>query len=222
MMKLHKEGKASLIISLILLTTICIGAYWTPSRVFFWITLVTSLSLYGVMINFFRRPLRVFHSEDEDLVIVAPADGTVVVIEPVEESLYAGERRIQISVFMSIFNVHANWYPVNGKIEHVSHHAGRFISAFLPKASLENEHSDIVIRAVNGEKILTRQVAGAMARRIVTYGKQGEDAHINSHLGFIKFGSRVDVFIPVDSQILVKMDQVVVGNQTVIARLQKK
>ncbi|MDL2278987.1 phosphatidylserine decarboxylase, partial [Parabacteroides sp. OttesenSCG-928-G07] len=128
---------------------------------------------------------------------------------------------LQISIFMSVFNVHANWFPVNGTVKYVTHHNGRFMAAYLPKSSTENERSTIVITTRNGIEVLTRQIAGAMARRIVTYAKAGEKCHVDEQMGFIKFGSRVDVFLPVDTEVLVEMDQKVTGNQTPIARLAK-
>ena len=135
------------------------------------------------------------------------------------ENEYLHEKRIQVSIFMTIFNVHANWFPVNGTVTHVSHQNGRFMAAYLPKSSTENERSTVVIKAENGQDILMRQIAGAMARRIVTYAEPGDECHIDEHMGFIKFGSRVDVFLPLDAEILVKLDDKTVGNMTQIARL---
>lgn len=128
---------------------------------------------------------------------------------------------LQISIFMSIFNVHANWFPVNGTVKHVSHQNGRFMAAYLPKSSTENERSAVVITTKQGVDILARQIAGAMARRIVTYAKVGDPCHVDEQMGFIKFGSRVDVYLPVGTEVLVEMDQKVTGNQTPIARLSK-
>ena len=135
------------------------------------------------------------------------------------ENEYLHEKRIQVSIFMTIFNVHANWFPVNGTVTHVSHQNGRFMAAYLPKSSTENERSTVVIKAENGQDILMRQIAGAMERRIVTYAEPGDECHIDEHMGFIKFGSRVDVFLPLDAEILVKLDDKTVGNMTQIARL---
>ena len=120
---------------------------------------------------------------------------------------------------MTVFNVHANWFPVNGTVTHVSHQNGRFMAAYLPKSSTENERSTIVIRTGNGTEILARQIAGAMARRVVTYAEVGEECQIDEHMGFIKFGSRVDLFLPVDAQILVSLNDKTIGNMTEIARL---
>lgn len=122
---------------------------------------------------------------------------------------------------MSVFNVHANWFPVNGTVKHVSHQKGRFMAAYLPKSSTENERSAVVITTRGGVEVLARQIAGAMARRIVTYAKVGDKCHVDEQMGFIKFGSRVDVYLPVGTEVLVEMDQKVTGNQTPIARLGK-
>jgi phosphatidylserine decarboxylase len=172
-----------------------------------------------MLVNFFRCPIRLFGEEDTDKTVVAPADGKVVVIEEVDEREYFHDRRLMISIFMSITNVHANWYPVDGTIRRVEHQSGRFLKAWLPKASTENERSLIVIETPDGEEVMARQIAGAMARRIVTYSEVGEECYIDEHMGFIKFGSRVDVYLPLGTEVLVKMGQCTTGNQTVIAKL---
>ena len=143
----------------------------------------------------------------------------VVVVEEVDEDQYFHERRIMISIFMSLFNVHANWFPVDGHVKLVKHQDGNYHKAWLPKASEENEHADVIIETPNGVSVLCRQVAGAVARRIVTYAKPGEECEIDDHLGFIKFGSRVDVYLPVNAEICVKMGQSTTGDQTIIAKL---
>ncbi|MCC8147080.1 MAG: phosphatidylserine decarboxylase family protein, partial [Bacteroidales bacterium] len=167
---------------------------------------------------FFRSPHCIFTGKTKN-VVVAPADGTIVVVEEVFEAEYFQEKKLQVSVFMSITNVHVNWIPVDGKIIHYSHQNGRFMAAYLPKSSTENERSTVVIKRENGEEILVRQIAGAMAKRIVTYAEEGQDCHINEQLGFIKFGSRVDLFLPLDTDIKVELDQKVYGNQTIIVYL---
>ena len=151
--------------------------------------------------------------------VVSSVDGHVVAIEKVKEMEYLKSEAIMLSVFMSPFNVHANWYPVDGKVEYVRHHRGRFLAAYLPKASEENERSTVGIITPEGSKLTVRQVAGAMARRIVTYARRGMPASIDGHLGFIKFGSRVDIYLPVDTEILVKIDQKVKGGVTPVAKL---
>jgi phosphatidylserine decarboxylase len=182
---------------------------------------LTTIISGGIMVfltYFFRNPTRVVEIDDPSLV-VAPADGTVVVIEPTEEHEYFGDKRIQVSIFMSIFDVHANWYPIAGKVLMTDHHRGRHLAAYLPKSSHENEHSSIVIETPAKTQILVRQIAGALARRIVTYAHVGRHCHLNEHLGFIKFGSRVDMFLPMDAEIFVKVGEETTGNETVIARL---
>ena len=170
------------------------------------------------MVNFFRCPIRVF-SGDTEQVVVAPADGKIVVIEEVEENEYFKDRRLMISIFMNIVNVHANWIPVDGTVKLVRHHNGNFHKAWLPKASIENERSTVVIETPEGVEVMARQIAGAVARRIATYAKEGEECYIDEHMGFIKFGSRVDVYLPLGSEVLVNMGQKTVGNETIIARL---
>ena len=170
------------------------------------------------MLNFFRCPKRYFDGET-DKVVVAPADGKVVVIEEVEENEYFHDKRLMVSIFMSLFNVHANWFPVDGKVKFVHHFNGNFHKAWLPKASEENEHADIMLETPDGTEILCRQIAGAVARRIVTYAKAEEDCYIDEHLGFIKLGSRVDVYLPLGTEVCVKMGQSTTGDQTVIAKL---
>ena len=182
--------------------------------------MVMSLLVFLFFMNFFRDPERVFEGF-EDGMIVSPADGTIVVIEPTEEDEYLKEKRIQVSIFMSVFNVHANWIPTNGKIVYYTHNDGNFMRANLPKSSTENERSTVVIETPSKTQILVRQVAGALARRIVTYANLNDSCEVNNHLGFIKFGSRVDLYLPLDSEILVEMKQSVVGNQTVIAKLKQ-
>ena len=151
--------------------------------------------------------------------VVAPADGKVVVIEEVDEDEYLHHRRLMVSIFMSLTNVHANWIPCEGTIVKVCHQQGNFMKAYLPKASTENERSTVVIRTPQGEEVLTRQVAGAMARRIVTYSEEGQECFIDDHMGFIKLGSRVDVYLPIGSEVKVRLNQKTVGDETVIAKL---
>jgi phosphatidylserine decarboxylase len=143
----------------------------------------------------------------------------VVVIEPSFENEVLGEKRIQVSIFMSVFDVHANWYPIAGTVTYYKHNDGRFLAAHLPKSSTENERSTVVIETEHKVKIIVRQIAGALAPRIVTYAEEGKKYQINDEIGFIKFGSRMDIFLPLDAEILVDLKQKTVANQTVIARL---
>ncbi len=179
---------------------------------------VLSVILYCLATNFFRSPHRVYQG-DPDNIVVSSVDGEVVALEEVYEKEYLHQRVIQLSVFMTIFNVHANWYPVNGKVLYTAHHKGRFLSAYLPKSSTENERSTIVIETPHKQQILVRQIAGAIARRIVTYATVGETASIEDHLGFIKFGSRVDIFLPLGTEVLVKIGDKTTGGITAVARL---
>ena len=177
--------------------------------------------LFLIVLNFFRSPRRNFPG-NRDRVVVSSVDGTVVALERTFESEYLNREVMQISVFMTIFNVHANWFPIDGTVELVRHTPGRFYSAYLPKSSTDNERSSVVIRATNGQDILVRQVAGAIARRIVTYPEPGDKASIADHMGFIKFGSRVDIFLPLDAEIYAKIGDKTVGGVTEIARLAPK
>jgi phosphatidylserine decarboxylase len=169
-------------------------------------------------VNFFRCPVRLFEHDTEKIVI-APADGKVVAIEEVDEYEYFNDRRLLVSIFMSPLNVHANWYPVDGTVRKVVHQNGKFMKAWLPKASTENERSMVVIETPEGVEVMVRQIAGAVARRIVTYAEVGEECFIDEHLGFIKFGSRVDVYLPVGTEVFVSLGQATTGNQTVIGKL---
>lgn len=220
-MKVHKEGTGLLLTLFTILFIVNVGLYHTVGKggPFYSVVFVSSV-LFLLVLNFFRSPFRRFPYDSEGLVI-APADGTIVVIEEVMENEILHRKCLQISIFMSVFNVHANWFPVNGTVTHVSHHNGRFMAAYLPKSSTENERSAVVITTKSGVEVLARQIAGAMARRIVTYAKLGEKCHVDEQMGFIKFGSRVDVYLPVGTEVLIEMDQKVTGNQTPIARLGK-
>jgi phosphatidylserine decarboxylase len=220
-MKVHREGTGLLLSLFTFLFVISLTLYYTIGKGHvFYISISLSAALFLLILNFFRSPFRRFPYDSEGLVI-APADGTIVAIEEVMENEYFHEKRLQISIFMSVFNVHANWFPVNGVVRRVSHQAGRFRAAYLPKSSTENERSTIVITTRHNVDVLTRQIAGALARRIVTYAKAGESCHVDEQMGFIKFGSRVDLFLPLGTEVLVEMDQKVTGNQTPVARLHK-
>lgn len=218
-MKIHHEGTNILILLLIVLAVLNIPVWlflppWILPAIFTGISVLT----YSFVFNFFRCPKRTFRGDATDLV-VSSVDGHVVALERVYEGEFLKQDAIMLSVFMSPLNVHANWYPVNGTVDYVMHHKGRFISAYLPKSSTENERSTVGITSDCGQRITVRQIAGAMARRIVTYAAVGDKADIGEHLGFIKFGSRVDIYLPLDCEILVKLDQVTRGGLTPIAKL---
>jgi phosphatidylserine decarboxylase len=218
--RLHREGTNTLFV--VLITFIVIGAllfYFVGNNWLFKGYVALAAVSYAIMVNFFRCPIRYFPSEDTDRIVVAPADGKIVVIEEVEENEYFHDKRLMVSIFMSLFNVHANWFPVDGKIKAVHHFNGNYHKAWLPKASEENEHADVMITTPEGVDILCRQIAGAIARRIVTYAEENEECYIDEHLGFIKFGSRVDLYLPIGTEVCVKMGQSTTGNQTIIAKL---
>lgn len=217
--RLHREGTGILITSAILLLALNGIVYWGIGlNLFFYALATVSIVLYLLMVNFFRCPIRHFE-QDSEKIVVAPADGKIVVVQEVDEEEYFHERKLMISIFMDITNVHANWYPVDGIIKHVSHQNGRFMKAWLPKASTENERSTVVIETPEGHIVMARQIAGAVARRIVTYAQEGEECYIDEHMGFIKFGSRVDVYLPLGTEPCVKLGQKTTGNETVIAKL---
>ena len=180
-----------------------------------------SAVLYLLVVNFFRSPRRTFKGNREN-VVVSSVDGTVVALEEVFEPEVLRRKVRMLSVFMSVFNVHANWFPTDGEVLMVKHHSGRYLSAYLPKASIENERSTVLIRAANGQEILMRQIAGAVARRIVTYARPGEPSNIEDHMGFIKFGSRVDIYLPLDAEIFVKIGDKTTGGITEVAHLKKQ
>ena len=218
--RIHREGTDTLIYSVMALVAIGVILWRSfDSHVPFIVFAAIFGTVWCVVLNFFRCPIRLFGTDDTEKLVVAPADGRIVVIEEVDENKYFHEKLIKVSIFMSLFNVHANWFPVDGKVKMVKHQNGSFHKAWLPKASEENEMTDVMITTPDGVDILCRQVAGAMARRIKTYAKEGEDCYIDEHLGFIKFGSRVDLFLPIGTEILVDMKQATTGNQTVIAKL---
>ena len=217
--KMHKEGTATLLIyGAVVVIAAIILIITEVSLEISLAVMVPLLIVYGITINFFRYPPRTFHG-DELHDVIAPSDGTIVTIEEVMETDYFKDRRIQISIFMSVTNVHAQWCPLNGDVIKSIHEDGHFKKAYLPKSSNENERSTIVIKSDAGPVILLRQVAGAVARRIVTYLEPGDRSEINGELGFIKFGSRIDLYLPLDAQILVKMGDKVRGNITTIAKI---
>ena len=220
-MKIHAEGRNILIILMMIFIVINLSA-WMFIRPVAIPVIFTAISVvfYFLVMNFFRSPHRKFTGDRHNRV-VSSVDGTVVALEEVFEPEVLKCRCIQLSVFMSVFNVHANWYPVDGEVKLVRHHSGRFMAANLPKASIENERSTILIHTDNGHDVLARQIAGAVARRIVTYAEPGDRATIDEQMGFIKFGSRVDLYLPLDTEILVKIGDTTTGGITPVARLKE-
>ncbi len=208
-MTLHREGTATIIIAVIILGLIQWGNYWLYTVTgWLWLFLLLSagaLVMLYLVVQFFRIPKRTFTFTDSD--ILCPADGKVVVIEEVEETEYFKDRRIQVSIFMSPLNVHANYFPISGLVKYVKYHKGLFLVAWHPKSSTDNERSTVVVQHSSGQEVLFRQIAGAVARRICYYTKEGQTAETGQEFGFIKFGSRVDVFLPLGTKLDVKIDQ---------------
>ncbi|MFI8603056.1 phosphatidylserine decarboxylase family protein [Cellulophaga baltica] len=214
----HKEGQKIILISFFLVAIIVLAAHYYIDLN--WLKLLiqcTAVVFLIIILQFFRNPKRnVTKSFDE---ILAPVDGKVVVIEEVEEKEYFQEKRLQVSIFMSPINVHVTRYPASGAITFSKYHPGKFLVAWHPKASEENERTTIVIKTPKFGEILYRQIAGALAKRIVNYANVGDSAHQGEDAGFIKFGSRVDLFLPLDATINVKLNQKVIGAKTCIASL---
>lgn len=216
--RIHREGRGIIVSLTFLIFAINVPIYLYMSNWIFAITLLLSAALLVFVTYFFRNPMRILEVSDPNL-LIAPADGRVVVIEPTTENEYFHDKRLQVSIFMSPFNVHANWYPIEGKVLESKHQKGSHKGAWLPKSSTENERSLVVIETPNKVQIAVRQIAGAMARRIVTYSKPGSLSHRNEHFGFIKFGSRVDMYLPLDTEIFVAVGEKVTGNETIIGRI---
>jgi phosphatidylserine decarboxylase len=216
---IHKEGRKILFSGFVLLAMINFVTVFTVSDLSItrWVVASVSILFFVFLLFFFRVPKRELEPVSDQ--IYAPADGKVVVIEATEEKEYFKDKRLQISIFMSPLNMHSNKYPVSGKIKFINYHPGNKMVAWNPKSSSLNERSTVVIETVSGTEILVRQIAGAVARRIVTYSELGADVVQGDELGFIKFGSRVDIFLPEGTMIKVDMFQKVKANKTVIAEL---
>lgn len=217
-LRVHREGRNIIIGLVFLLFAINVPIFLYFPHWAFAVTLILTALLLVFVTYFFRNPVRVLEVDDPKF-LIAPADGRVVVIEPTMENEYFHEERLQVSIFMSPFNVHANWYPIEGDIIVSEHQKGRHKGAWLPKSSTENERSLVVIETPSKIQIAVRQIAGAMARRIVTYAKPGNRSQRNHHMGFIKFGSRVDMYLPLDTEMFVEVGEHVRGNETIIGRL---
>ncbi|MFI3321124.1 MAG: phosphatidylserine decarboxylase family protein [Rikenellaceae bacterium] len=219
-MTIDKEGYGIIRNALLIFVVLTVASYlFLP----LWATITIGsicFLLFAFILRFFRLPYRTTLIDDDN--VYSPADGTVVVSERVYEDEYLKTECIQVSVFMSIWNVHANWFPVAGKVEYFRHHNGEFMVAWHPKSSTENERTSTVVVMENGEKIMFRQIAGLLAKRIVSYAVEGESFAQNSRCGFIKFGSRVDVFLPLNAKVKVKLGDKMVGSQSVIATFKNK
>ncbi len=215
-MTIHKAGFKIIGLFFTVLVIFNLGLYFLiPSlTIVLKISIIVSALFFLFVINFFRSPSRDGFLHEN--AIIAPADGKIVAIEEVEENEILKGKAIQVSIFMSIFNVHINWFPINGVVKSFKHHSGNFMAAWLPKSSTENERTTIAIESKNGKQIVVRQVAGALAKRIDSYVDVGQECSQGMQLGFIKFGSRVDLYLPLDTRIDVKLEQKVKGKQTII------
>lgn len=215
-MSIHREGTATLIIFAVVLAVVNGLVYvYLPS---FWVFFaIVSVVLYLFLISFFRKPDRSL-SEIDDSIFISPCDGKVVVIEETEELEYFEDKRLQVSIFMSPLNVHINWHPISGTIDYYKYHPGKYLAAWNPKSSTENERTTTVYN-YGKDKLLVRQVAGALARRIVCYAQKRQVVKQGDELGFIKFGSRVDLYFPLGTDVQVKIGDKVQGNITTIAKL---
>jgi len=214
--RIHQEGR-SLLIVLALLLSLLNFSLWKFAPGAFWPVLVLSLVLYGIVLQFFRNPVREVMVADQN-VVYAPADGRVCVIEEVTETEYFHDKRLQVSIFMSPFNVHVNRNPVSGMVNYFRYHPGKYLVAWHPKSSTENERTTVVY-GLGESEILMRQIAGALAKRIKWYIGEGDEVRQGGDMGFIKFGSRVDLYLPLDAKVEVAMNQHVKGNKTIIARI---
>lgn len=216
-MKFHKEGYTSLALVILFIFVInAIADYYDVNTIIKWFIYILSAFLFITIVQFFRSPKKTILLDDN--VVLCPADGKVVVIEETEESEYFKDKRIQVSIFMSPVNVHVNRNPVSGIVSYFKYHPGKFLVAWHPKSSTDNERTTVVVKKKNGVEVLFRQIAGALARRIVWYVEEGQEVQQGDEFGFIKFGSRVDLFLPLGTKINVNIDDKVVGGKTVIAQ----
>jgi len=220
-MTLHREGRTIILTTIIILGGLFMANLFLFRQLdwawLFWAINILLLTMLILVMQFFRIPKRTLVYKEGD--VICPADGKVVVIEEVEETEYFKDRRIQVSIFMSPLNVHANYYPISGENTYVKYHPGKFLVAWHPKSSTENERSTVVTQDKNGTEVLFRQIAGAVARRICLYAETGAKAEAGKEFGFIKFGSRIDIFLPLNCQINVKIGDKVKGIETKIASL---
>ncbi|MGI4020116.1 MAG: phosphatidylserine decarboxylase family protein [Janthinobacterium lividum] len=218
-MTIHKEGFSSLALTILFLFVLnaLVHFYFPDNNVIRWFTYIFSGVFFLIVLQFFRNP-KIMVTTDEKMVI-CPADGKVVVIEEAQETEYLKDKRIQVSIFMSPVNVHVNRNPITGVVKYFKYHPGKYLVAWHPKSSTENERTTVVVETHQGIPVLFRQIAGALARRIVWYVKEGDEVQQSAQFGFIKFGSRVDIFLPLGTQINVNLGETVKGGRTVLAEL---
>jgi len=221
-MTIHREGYATLLVTTLVLGALNTGIYYgfTENLLLQNVILIISILLFFTILQFFRLPNVVVTAQEHE--VIAPADGKVVVIEETEETEYLKRKCRQISIFMSPINVHVNRNPISGVVQYAKYHPGKYLVAWHPKSSTENERTTIVIENQEGTQILMRQIAGALARRICWYVKEFQVVQQGKEFGFIKFGSRVDVFVPLDAEVMVNLDQKTKGGKTVLAKLKTK
>jgi phosphatidylserine decarboxylase len=221
-MKLHREGYLIIFIAILILSAIHLGNYFLfQFTAWLWLyilLIIGELTMLFLVVQFFRIPN--ITPVYDDLDVLCPADGKVVVIEEVEETEYFKDKRIQISIFMSPLNVHANFNPISGIVKYVKYHKGLFLVAWHPKSSTDNERSTFVIEHKSGQSVLFRQIAGAVARRICYYIQENQEVKTGEEFGFIKFGSRIDVFLPTNCEINVKIGEIVKGRLTKLGKLE--
>lgn len=218
-MKIHREGYRVILTVVIIMAVVNLIPFLLPFRYtpYWFILPAVSAILFVFIIYFFRSPERPVKENSE--LIFSPADGRIVAIEETYEDEYFHDKRLQVSVFMSVFDVHCNRYPFSGEVKYVKHHPGKYFIASHPKSSVYNERTSVVIERTDGLRVMVKQIAGAVARRIVSYSEEGEEITQGRELGFIKFGSRVDIFLPAGTVPGVKMNQQVYANKNIIAKI---
>ena len=217
-MKIHREGYPTILITFIIIGLINSLIFFYLTLIFIkLLTLLVSLVFFYLILHFFRNPIREVEINNKH--IIAPSDGKLVVLEEVFENEFLKVDCTQLSIFMSPLNVHKQWYPVNGEVVYSKNHNGKYLVAWHPKSSIENERSTIVIQTEENQRVLFRQIAGAVARRICNYSSIGDKVNQNMEAGFIKFGSRIDVFIPKKSKIKVSLNDIIIGGETILAEI---
>ena len=216
-MRLHKEGYKIVLIAVLIWLLINYLVGLTEETVFRVFILLATLPILVLTVRFFRYPNRKITAVPT--LVLSPADGTIVAIEETTETEYFKDRRLQVSVFMSVYNVHINWNPIPGEVTYFKHHSGHFMAAYLPKSSTLNERATTVIKMADGTEVLVRQIAGAVAKRIITYSSVGKKVTQEDELGFIRFGSRVDLYLPIGTKVNVELCQEVTGSQTILAEI---
>ena len=218
--RLHEEGTIAILITVAIVAVICflVNWFWPSQTIWHVLVYFVVLTLLTLVVRFFRVPIWRKTTMEEDAVL-SPADGEVAANEVVMEDEYFHDQRRQVSIFMSVYNVHINFFPFDGEVTYYKYHPGKFLVAFNPKSSTDNEHNTIILKDKKGREVLVRQIAGFVARRIVCELQPGDEAVVGEELGMIRFGSRVDVFLPLDADIKVKIGDKTVGKETVLAKL---